>query len=227
MKQVALRLREPKTLGGRRKGAGRKKVSPGRRIPHRARPWHDEANPVHVTVRVVGGLGLRRHFVAAAIGASFRAMVGGPREDAFRVVEFCILDDHVHLLVEARNRRALSKGMAAVNIRLSKAVNRALGRKGRVIQDRYHAHVLETPTEVRNALRYIFENGRKHGAPEHEFVNGFDTRSSARWSTAWHGHTPDPSPPPVAAARTHLLRVLWHKHHGRLTLSHSRSRERG
>jgi REP element-mobilizing transposase RayT len=213
MKQVALALPEPRTWGGRRKGAGRKPARPGARIPHTARPWHDRVHPVHVTFRVVRGIRLRDFAVAREIGTSFRAMVGGAREEEFRILEFCLLDDHVHLIIEARDRRAFSRGMQAVAIRLAKAVNRALGRRNQqVIQERYHAHVLRTPTEVRNALRYVMLNGRKHGAPDDEFVDGLDSRSSARWSTAWRDHRPDPSPPPVSRPRTHLARSGWRKH---------------
>ena len=37
-----------------------------------------------------------------------------------------------------------------------------MGRKGPVLQDRYHAHVLRTPAEVRNALRYVLGNFESH-----------------------------------------------------------------
>lgn len=36
------------------------------------------------------------------------------------------------------------------------------GRRGRVLADRYHAHILRTPSEVRNAVRYVRDNHRKH-----------------------------------------------------------------
>jgi hypothetical protein len=54
---------------------------------------------------------------------------------------------------------------AGVTIRLSRAVNTAMSRRfGKVFADRHHAHVLKTPTEARNALRYVFENHKKHMA---------------------------------------------------------------
>src|SRR5262245_46177311 len=44
----------PATWGGRRPGAGRK-LTPGRRpsVPHRTRPPHAAAHPLHVTLRTV------------------------------------------------------------------------------------------------------------------------------------------------------------------------------
>ena len=51
---VQLFLPTPSTRGGRRPGAGRKRM-PGRRasVPHRQRPPHIAAHPVHVTLRSV------------------------------------------------------------------------------------------------------------------------------------------------------------------------------
>jgi hypothetical protein len=39
-----------------------------------------------------------------------------------------------------------------------------MGRTGPVFEDRYHAHVLRTPTEVRNAVRYVLGNFENHEA---------------------------------------------------------------
>jgi hypothetical protein len=39
-----------------------------------------------------------------------------------------------------------------------------MGRKGRVIGDRYHARPLRTPTEVRRVVAYIRDNHRSHMA---------------------------------------------------------------
>ena len=37
-------------------------------------------------------------------------------------------------------------------------------RRGRVFADRYHAHVLRTPTETRRAVLYVRHNHHKHMA---------------------------------------------------------------
>jgi hypothetical protein len=98
-------------------------------------------------------------------------------------------------------------------IRVARAVNRDLDRRGRVFGDRYHAHVLRTPREVRNAIIYVLQNWRKHvpGA------RGLDLRSSARWFDGWRESIsmlrsrPCPSSSPVAAPRTWLARVGWRR----------------
>ena len=73
-----------------------------------------------------------------------------------------------------------------------------MGRKGRVFDDRYHARVLHTPTEVRNAIHDIRDNARKHAAQRGEtYASGYvDPYSSVG--------APDLALP---AAQTWLLRV--------------------
>jgi len=68
------------------------------------------------------------------------------------VLQFSVQRDHIHLLVEAPDGRALSRGLQGLAIRIAKGVNRILGRRGRVWADRFHARALRTPREVRNAL---------------------------------------------------------------------------
>ena len=120
-------------------------------IPHRPkedfRPWQ----PVHVTVRMaprVWNLRSQRSFAIVD-----RAMAGVRRRTDFRVVHFTVLGNHLHAIVEAGGARALATGMRALSIRLARGLNAMMGRNGPVLEDRYDAHVLKTPAEVRNAVR--------------------------------------------------------------------------
>jgi hypothetical protein len=99
--------------------------------------------------------------------------------------------------------------MRAVNIRLAKTVNRVLGRKGPVVQDRWHQHKLGTPTEVRNALVYVIFNYKKHGALDGEISGLVDTRSSGAWFPGLADLAPSTTAPPVSRARTPLLSYVW------------------
>src|SRR4030095_7641426 len=101
--------------------------------------------------------------------------------ERFRVLQFSVQADHLHLLVEADEPTGFERGVRGLAIRVAKAVNCALGRRGHVWGDRYHARLLRTPREVRNALVYVLNNFRKHirGA------RGLDPRSSARWFDGW------------------------------------------
>jgi len=77
-------------------------------------------------------------------------------------VHFSVQSNHVHLIAEAADRRSLSRGMQGISIRVARAVNRGLGRTGRVLADRHHARALRTPRAAYFAVRYVLLNVRKH-----------------------------------------------------------------
>ena len=81
----------------------------------------------------------------------WRGRVWGAVRFGFRLVHYAVMGNHVHLIVEAEDRRALWRGMQGLGVRIAKGMNRLMGRAGRVLVDRYHAHILRTPTEVRAA----------------------------------------------------------------------------
>jgi len=132
----------------------------------------------------------------------------------FRVAHYSLQTNHVHLVVEAADRRALARGMIAVGSRLARAVNRVFGRRGPVLADRYHVRALKTPREVRNALRYVLLNFSRHASR----VSRLDPASSARWFDGWQPSgtaafsAKSQAPRPVARARSWLLRLGWRLH---------------
>jgi len=60
----------------------------------------------------------------------------------FRVLQYSVQHDHVHLLVEAEEPTGFERGVRGLAIRVAKAVNRVLGRRGRVWADRVCSGVL-------------------------------------------------------------------------------------
>lgn len=201
-------LPAPRTWGGHRPGAGRKRT-PGRRpgVPHRPRPKHVATHPLHVTLRAVDAIGCLR---ADRVFPSVRRALAASSRAEFRIVEFSVQSNHVHLIAEAEDGRALSSGLRGLAIRLARAVNRVLGRRGKVWDERYHARALATPRAVRHALVYVLTNSRKHSKAATEI----DPCSSAAWFTGWL----EPrvafrtGPRPVAIARTWLARIGWRRH---------------
>jgi putative transposase len=134
------------TWGGARKGAGRKpRGQPS--MPHVTRPKVDPRFPVQVTIRATPGLPSLRspRLFGALRGAIARASV-----DGFRVIHFSIEQDHGDFVVEGDEARRVRSGVHGLAIRLALAVNRVLGRKGKVLGDRYHARPLTTPRQIRN-----------------------------------------------------------------------------
>jgi putative transposase len=156
---------------------------------------HHAEHPVLVTLKTsVAPLRSENVFltVRAAIARASRIMV-----DHFRIVHFSVDTKHVHLIVEATNRRWLSAGMSGVTIRMAHAVNELLGRTGRFWDDRWHGRALRTPEEVRDALVFVLANFRLHtpGA----LPAGIDGCSSAPWFDGFQGQRPDENPLPTAA----------------------------
>src|SRR5262249_24980928 len=91
------------------------------------------------------------------VGRTFRAITKSHsrRRTGFRVVTFSIQPNHLHLIVEAGSRIALTEGLRGLGLWIARRVNAVLGRKGRVIDHRYPAPPLTTPREMRNALVYV------------------------------------------------------------------------
>jgi len=210
---LQLTLPTPPTWGGRRRGAGRK-ATPGRRpgVAHRPRPPHHATHPVHVTLRAVSALRCLR---AARVFPAVRRALAAASSRTFQILEFSVQADHVHLVVEAEAGSALTRGVQGLAIRIARAINRVLGRRGQVWADRFHARALTTPRAVRHALVYVLMNFRKHG-----HGHGIDPCSSGPWFAGWFApHAAARSgPSPVARARTWLARVGWRRH-GLIALS--------
>src|SRR6185295_8434527 len=166
------------------------KPAPGRRaVPHRPRVPHLRHCPAHVTLRassVVPSLRSGRLLLAT------RTALAAASTARFRVLHFTIQADHLHLVVEADGPTEFERGVRGLAIRVAKSVNRVLGRRGRV-GDRYHARLLRTPREVRNALVYVLNNFKKH----FRGARGLDPCSSAGWFDGWRtaiGPVGEPSP---------------------------------
>jgi len=193
-------LRFPNTWGGARAGAGRPKgTRRSSQMPHTRRPRVSEHRPHHVTVRVTRGTwNLRSQRCFAPIRDALAVV---HHRTGFRVVHFSVQHNHVHLVTEAIDRKTLSRGMRALLIRVARGLNRVMGARGRRIADRYHEHILGTPAEVRNALRYVIGN---------RFVH------LARWGQQHSSDAPDgfsslaPTPEPIVRPpRCWLLREGW------------------
>lgn len=206
--------------GGARAGAGRKPKGERAGVPHRTRASLASRFPVHVTTRIGKGLpSLRRRRTRFVLERAFRR---GKDRFGFRLVQYSVQSNHLHLLAEARDRRALSRGLQGLFVRVARGLNKHWGRKGTVFADRYHDRILRTPREVRAALAYVLLNARRHGVG----LVGVDLFSSGDWFRGWRKNDrrgPVRTSaigrfPPVVLARTWLLRMGWRRY-GRIGLA--------
>jgi REP element-mobilizing transposase RayT len=214
--QLELRLRKP-GRGGPRPGSGRKRKADA--IRHDARPEVTRHRPIHVSLRTHRDVGrLRRRDAYRAVRAAVATCLG--RRD-FRIVHLSIQSNHVHLLVEADDKRALANGLRAFMISGAKRLNAVRGRRGQVFTQRYHAVQIGTPLQARRALAYVLNNWRRHREDLDGPAQGrasLDPYSTAVLFDGWdvpfrRFDVPDwYEPMSVQAPRSWLLTAGWRKH---------------
>ena len=231
MKRRAQREFEFRTHGGARKGAGRKRTLPGRpRVSHKSREVTKARFPVQVTVRMRPEIARLRNFELCAVlrrafvygckkssEASASSNSGATTATSFRICQFSIQGNHIHLMCEAADNEALARGIQGWTVRVARGLNGKLGRKGSVFEDRYHVQIIKTPRQCRAALCYVLQNARRHGERLDPQWHGMDPFSSAWWFDGWkdNGWREGLVPPEmrtVAAPETWLLRVGWRRH---------------
>ena len=205
--------RKPGKRGGRRARAGRKRIAARPQVKHRTRRELDGRTPVHITLRVMPDVArLRTRDQHQAIRAAFARTC---TRDDFRICQYSIQGNHLHLVVEAANKRALASGMTGFQTSCARRLNAIKARTGRVFADRYHVRYLTNLAQVRRALCYVLNNWRRHG----ETTQGWrtDPCSSADAFDGWTcGQVPPPSerdgPAPVAKATFWVLREGWRRY---------------
>jgi REP element-mobilizing transposase RayT len=165
--------------------------------------------PLHVTVRLLGGLPtLRRRKEFSVI----RTAIARARNEWFAIVHFSVMRNHIHLIVEAHDKHALARGMQGLKIAIAKRLNFLWQRKGSPFSERYHVRELATPTQVRNTLTYVLCNARKHAAERGERLptRWVDPYSSARQFDGWRQNV-RPEAGVVVPAACWLLRTGWRR----------------
>jgi putative transposase len=194
-KQLELAL--PKR-GGKRAGAGRPRTRPhpgllGPGVPHLKRSEFAARCPLHITQRMQPGIGDLR--TPSRLQLIKRVLQAASGQFGMQVVHFSVQGNHLHLIVEAEGRSALSRSMQSLAVRLAMRLNRLAGRRGGVFADRYHVRVMTTPRDVANTLRYVLENYRKHA------------QETLPWS--WKDPFASSIDGPLREPSVWLLRVGW------------------
>lgn len=161
-----------------------------------------ERHPLHITLNIAKGCyNLRSQRGFACV---HRALAAEQRRGTLRVVHYSVQGNHVHLIAEAHNRVVLGRRMKGFGIRFARAVNKMMGRRrGRVLAERYHLHVLRTRSEARNAVRYVLHNHTGHHGERGAPVDPYSSAPFFFQRVAW---LPFEGPPPLSQAGTWLLR---------------------
>ena len=168
---------------------------------------------MHVTLRVLPHVwNLRTARCARAIGKACR---GGRERFGFRLVHLSVQANHLHLLAEVADGQALRRGVQGLSIRIARALNRVMDRKGRVFAGRFHARAVASPRQVHGVLRYVLCNARRHALERGAALppGWIDRFSSARYFDGFRDRPPDPlsERAPVVAPRLWLVTTGWRR----------------
>jgi REP element-mobilizing transposase RayT len=209
--------RRPMGHGGWRPGAGRPRTRRG--VSHETRPPIARTIPQHVTLRTEEDVPSLRTWKIAKV---IRKAIADSHKPEFRVTDFNIESNHLHLIIEAGSNEDRAAGITGLKVRIARRLNRFFGRSGALFEERYHTRPLRTPREVRNAIRYVLNNALHHGAaPQERDATWIDPYSSAPWFDGWRERVePDTwwkhalldEPSPVARPTVWLLAVGWRRH---------------
>jgi len=147
--------------GGRRPGAGRKRIH-SKGVSHLKRETVTKRTPQHVNFKFK--CSIRNKDCLKLLKRSIQ----NAQKMGLKIIHFSLQSNHVHLITEAENNEVLTRGMRALTITFSKELNR-----GRVQLERYHLHVLKTLREVKHAIVYVLFNEQKHTKKKASKIDGY------------------------------------------------------
>ena len=80
-----------------------------------------------------------------------------------KIIAYCIMNNHVHMLIETDDIKELSKYMQRLNTTYAKYYNKKYNRIGYVFRDRYKTEGIYSEEQLYNCIKYIYDNPVKAG----------------------------------------------------------------
>ena len=77
---------------------------------------------------------------------------------AMKILVYCLMGNHVHILAVPRNETSLAKGIGGTNLIYTQYINRKYKRSGRLWQNRFFSSVVEEEPYLWAVMRYIEQN---------------------------------------------------------------------
>lgn len=84
-------------------------------------------------------------------------------EHKIKIISYCIMDNHTHILIETENLESLSKYMLRLNTIYGKYYNTKYKRVGYVFRDRYKSEGIYNEQHLLACKKYIYDNPVKAG----------------------------------------------------------------
>jgi len=77
---------------------------------------------------------------------------------SFQLFTFCLMPNHVHLLIRVKEPNTLSKIMRRINLSYTLYFNFKYNKVGHLWQDRFKSRIIEKESYLLECMRYIEEN---------------------------------------------------------------------
>ena len=84
-------------------------------------------------------------------------------ECKIKIISYCIMNNHAHMLLETTRIKNLSSYMQRLNARYAKYYNKKYNRVGYVFRDRYKAEGIYSQRHLYSCIKYIYYNPVKAG----------------------------------------------------------------
>lgn len=85
---------------------------------------------------------------------------------AIEIWAYCLMENHVHLLVVPKKEESLARGIGGINLVYTQYINRKYERTGRLWQNRFYSCVVESERYLWAVMRYIEQNPVRVGMVE-------------------------------------------------------------
>lgn len=96
-------------------------------------------------------------------------------EHKLKIIAYCIMNNHAHILIQTEDIQGLSKYMQRLNTRYGKYYNNKYNRVGFIFRNRYKSEGIYNEEHLYNCIKYIYDNPVKAGickkASEYPYSN--------------------------------------------------------
>ena len=141
--------------GGRRPSSGRNRIH-SKGVSHRPRELITSRTPVHINFKV------STYIQSKAALEILTYAINKAQTHNLNIIYYALQSNHIHLIAEATNNQALTKGMRSLTISFVKRIQKLKGIHESIQVERYHLHVLKCPKEVEYAVYYVLNNELHH-----------------------------------------------------------------
>ena len=97
------------------------------------------------------------------INLYIRTMYNLSNELGLKIIAYCIMNNHAHILIKTEDINKLSKYMQRLNTKFGRYYNERHERVGYVFRDRYKSEGIYCEEQLYNCIKYIYDNPVKAG----------------------------------------------------------------